>query len=386
MNVQSLVDALCEDRTFVGFERVWIPKNIALSQYALQALKLINTDLAKGAIQTWEAKYDERAHARVEKFIKLIEDNQYVRWQHNEDLLRLGYHAIDVINALSLHHGHNFKRVMNQIFMGLAKYSEMIPQSAKVKILDFVLTEFERTDHSVFSPSFFDVIVHFDNPKIDEYALRILTQSSDEGRQTHILSLLAKRRVQEAVPIIEQMMQGSTLLANNAIILFKALAEIGGVDSKKIIEKYLPDEDESLKIDFLESYAELHRSTDDALHLIDALINHSNSRVQVRAINALAKGADGALYILISLLNSSKIQRSAALNALGGFGDERALPYLIAQIQGVRLDRDIRTESLPRMPILFSMRGMLLITIYLSLKASFVSQSRRYSYYPHKCR
>ena len=340
--VPALVNALGEDRTFVGFERVWIPKNIALSQYALQALKLINTDIAKSAIQTWEAKYDERAQVRAEKFIKLVEDNNYVRWQHNEDLLRLGYHAIDVVNTISLHQGKTFKRAINQIFMGLAKYPEMIPQSAEVRILDFVLTEFERSEHSIFSPSFFDVIAHFDNPKIDDYALKMIDYYADEWRQIQLLNLLAKRRVPEAISIIERLLQGSSLLANKPIVLFKALAEIGGADCKQIIEHYLPLEDSTLRIEFLEAYTELYRGTDHALHLIDPLINHNNTRIQVRAINALSKGADGALYILISLLSSNKIQRSAALNALGRFGDERALPYIIAQISGTRLNRDIR--------------------------------------------
>lgn len=339
--VPALVEALGEDRTFVGFERVWIPKNIALSDYVLQALKVINTETTVRAIQTWEQKYHERALVRVDKFIRLVNEHQYVRWQHNEELLRLGHYAIDVVSQLSLHEGKGFKHVLNKIFLGMNKYPEMIPQSAKAKILNFVIFEFENTTHSIYSPSFFDVIAHFDDESINEFAIEWLVDGQNK-QQSEALRLLAKRRVRQAIPIIEEMLYGALPFLGKPVALFKALAEIGGVEAKIIIEQHLDSADISLKATFLESYTDLYFGTDKALALIDVLINHKDTRIQIRAIQSLTKGADGAFYILISLLNSSRQQRLAVLSALRQLADARALPYLVAQLKNSPLDRDLR--------------------------------------------
>lgn len=340
--VPALVEALADDRTFVGFERVWIPKNIPLSSYALKALKTINTQTAQRAIQTWEKRYDERAQARVEKVIQLMNNHQYVRWQHNEDLLRLGHYAIDVINTLTLHQGKKLKRALSQIFIGMNKSPEMIPENAKAKILNFVLSEFERTEHSIFTPSFFDVIAHFDDARIDEFALDAITRHTVALKQAQLLGLIGHRKLHQAIPIIQDMIDGVIVYEGKRLALFKVLADIGGAEAKQLIRERIGAEDFAIKKGFLEAYANLHCGTDDALHLIDELINHRDNYVQIRAIKSLAKGGNGSFYVLLSLLSSTRIQQSAVLSALCDCADDRALPYLIKQLKGKRLGQDIR--------------------------------------------
>ena len=208
--------------------------------------------------------------------------------------------------------------------------------------MNFVLTEFERTEHSIFALSFFDVIAHFDDTSIDDFALDALTGHTLALKQSQILSLIGQRKLHQAIPIIQNMLDGRIAYEGKRILLFNALANIGGAEAKQLIRERISAETIFMKKKFAEAYARLHRGTDDALHLIDELINHNDRHVQIRAVKSLAQGSDGSFYVLLSLLNSTNIQRNAVVTALSECADERALPYLLAQIKGKRLAQDIR--------------------------------------------
>ena len=131
----------------------------------------------------------------------------------------------------------------------------------------------------------------------DEFALDAITRHTVPLKQSQLLSLIGQRKLHQAIPIIQDMIDGVIAYDGKRLALFKALADIGGAEAKQLIRERIGAEDFAIKKNFLEAYANLHCGTDDALHLIDELINHRDNHVQTIVASILSDQNENAIII-----------------------------------------------------------------------------------------